>query len=52
MGQSKRPLFGVDYLDPNKVTEKELMEYCAKHRIPDLVNWRIYGPIKRSIGYM
>lgn len=33
MGQSKGPLFGVDYLDPNKVTEKELMEYCAKYQI-------------------
>lgn len=31
MRQLKGPLFGVDYLDSNKIMEKELMEYCAKY---------------------
>lgn len=40
----KEPLFGVDYLGPNKITEQEIAKYRAEYRIPDSVRMRIPGP--------
>lgn len=34
----------MDYLEPNKIIERELAKYCAEYRIPDLVKWRIPEP--------
>lgn len=46
LGQPKEYLFGVDYLEPNKITERELAKYRAEYRIPSLVKWRIPWPTK------
>ncbi|CAL8136339.1 unnamed protein product [Prunus armeniaca] len=43
MGVPKENLFGVDYLGPNKITEREIAKYRAKYRIPDSVRMRIPG---------
>ncbi|CAL9024642.1 unnamed protein product [Prunus brigantina] len=34
LGQPKGYLFGVDYLEPNKITKRELAKYRAEYRIP------------------
>ncbi|CAL2228542.1 unnamed protein product [Prunus armeniaca] len=44
MGVPKENLFGVDYLGPNKITEREIAKYRAEYRIPDSVRMRIPGP--------
>ncbi|CAL8168186.1 unnamed protein product [Prunus armeniaca] len=44
--QPKEHLFGVDYLEPNKITERELAKYRAEYRIPSSVKWRISEPTK------
>lgn len=44
IGVPKEPLFGVDYLGPNKITEQEIAKYRAEYRIPDSVRMRIPGP--------
>ncbi|CAL2238201.1 unnamed protein product [Prunus armeniaca] len=44
MGVPKENLFGVDYLGPNKITEREIAKYHAEYRIPDSVRMRIPGP--------
>ncbi|CAL2228809.1 unnamed protein product [Prunus armeniaca] len=43
-GVPKENLFGVDYLGPNKITEREIAKYRAEYRIPELVRMRILGP--------
>lgn len=35
IGQPKKILFSVDYLEPNKITEKELANYSAEYQILD-----------------
>ncbi|CAL8155403.1 unnamed protein product [Prunus armeniaca] len=44
MGVSKENLFGVDYLGPNKITDREIAKFRAEYRIPDSVRMRIPGP--------
>ena len=44
VGVPKRALFGVDYLEPNKITERELQKIRAEYLIPDSVKMRIPGP--------
>ncbi|CAL8992685.1 unnamed protein product [Prunus brigantina] len=46
MGVPKEHLFGVDYLGPNKITEREIAKYRAEYRIPESVRMRIPGPIE------
>ncbi|CAL8169582.1 unnamed protein product [Prunus armeniaca] len=41
MGVPKEHLFGVNYLEPNKITEREIAKYHAEYFIPDLVGMRI-----------
>ncbi|CAL8115901.1 unnamed protein product [Prunus armeniaca] len=44
MGVPKEHLFGVDYLEPNKMIERELAKIRAEYLIPDSVRMRIPGP--------
>ncbi|CAL2269982.1 unnamed protein product [Prunus armeniaca] len=44
MGVPKENLFGVDYLGPNKITDREIAKLRAEYRIPDSVRMRIPGP--------
>lgn len=46
MGQPRGPLFEVDYLDLDKVTERKLMGYHVEFLISDSVKWRIPGPVE------
>ncbi|CAL8991636.1 unnamed protein product [Prunus brigantina] len=39
-----RHVFGVDYLEPNRITEREIAKYRAEYFIPDSVGIRIPGP--------
>ncbi|CAL9020652.1 unnamed protein product [Prunus brigantina] len=41
MGVPKEHLFGVDYLEPNRITEREIAKYRAEYFIPDSVGIRI-----------
>lgn len=40
----KENLFEVDYLEPNKITEREIAKYRAEYCIMDSVRMRIPGP--------
>ncbi|CAL2252613.1 unnamed protein product [Prunus armeniaca] len=42
----KGPLFGVDFLEPNALTEGELAKIKAEYHIPDSVMMRIPGPLE------
>ncbi|CAL8992881.1 unnamed protein product [Prunus brigantina] len=44
MGIPKEHLFGVDYLEPNRITEREIGKYRAEYFIPDSVGIRIPTP--------
>ncbi|CAL8999474.1 unnamed protein product [Prunus brigantina] len=44
MGVPKEHLFGVDYLEPNKITELEIAKYRREYFIPDSVRMRIPTP--------
>ncbi|CAL9029141.1 unnamed protein product [Prunus brigantina] len=44
IGVPKENLFGVDYLEPNKMTERELAKIRAEYFIPDSVKMRIPSP--------
>ncbi|CAL2276292.1 unnamed protein product [Prunus armeniaca] len=44
VGVPKKYLFGVDDLEPNKITEWELTKIRKEFRIPDSVRMRIPGP--------
>ncbi|CAL9022366.1 unnamed protein product, partial [Prunus brigantina] len=44
MGVPKEHVFGVDYLEPNRITEREIAKYRAEYFIPDSVGIRIPGP--------
>ncbi|CAL9013592.1 unnamed protein product, partial [Prunus brigantina] len=44
MGVPKAHLFGVDYLEPNRITEREIAKYRAEYFIPDSVGIRIPTP--------
>ncbi|CAL9029349.1 unnamed protein product, partial [Prunus brigantina] len=44
MGVPKEHVFGVDYLEPNRITEQEIAKYHAEYFIPDSVGIRIPGP--------
>ncbi|CAL2265754.1 unnamed protein product [Prunus armeniaca] len=44
LGVPKVHLFGVDYLEPNKITVRELVKLRTEYRIPDSVKMRIPGP--------
>ncbi|CAL8168388.1 unnamed protein product [Prunus armeniaca] len=41
MGVPKEHLFGVDYLEPNRITEREIAKYRTEYFIPDSVRMRI-----------
>ncbi|CAL8089454.1 unnamed protein product [Prunus armeniaca] len=40
IGVPKEHLFGVDYLEPNRITEREIAKYRAEYFIPDSVGMR------------
>ncbi|CAL9024265.1 unnamed protein product [Prunus brigantina] len=44
MGVPKELVFGVDYLEPNRITERDIAKYRAEYFIPDSVGIRIPGP--------
>ncbi|CAL9000624.1 unnamed protein product [Prunus brigantina] len=44
MGVPKEHVFGVDYLEPNRITEREIAKYRAEYFIPDSVGIRISMP--------
>ncbi|CAL2237007.1 unnamed protein product [Prunus armeniaca] len=44
MGVPKELVFGVDYLEPNRITKKEIARFRAEYFIPDLVGMRIPNP--------
>lgn len=44
MGVPKEHLFGVDYLEPNRITEREIAKYRAEYFILDSVGIRIPTP--------
>lgn len=44
MGQPKETIFRIDYIEPNKITERDLAKYHAEYRIPESFKWRITGP--------
>uniref|UniRef100_UPI003980FEB4 hypothetical protein n=1 Tax=Salmonella sp. s54727 TaxID=3159668 RepID=UPI003980FEB4 len=46
VGVPKKTLFGVDYLEPNKITERELERIRAEYLIPDSVKMRIPSPVE------
>lgn len=46
IGVLKENLFGVDYLGPNKITEREIAKYRAEYCIPYSIRMRISGPTK------
>ncbi|CAL8116864.1 unnamed protein product [Prunus armeniaca] len=41
MGVPKELVFGVDYLEPNRITEREIAKFRAEYFIPDSVGMRI-----------
>ncbi|CAL8117222.1 unnamed protein product [Prunus armeniaca] len=44
MGVPKELVFGVDYLEPNRITEREIAKFRAEYFIPDSVGMRIPTP--------
>ncbi|CAL2265886.1 unnamed protein product [Prunus armeniaca] len=46
MGVPKELVFGVDYLEPNRITEREIVKFRAEYFIPDSVSMRIPNPIE------
>ncbi|CAL8148927.1 unnamed protein product [Prunus armeniaca] len=46
MVRPKGPLFGVDFLEPNALTEGELAKIKVEYHIPDSVMMRIPGPLE------
>ncbi|CAL2245329.1 unnamed protein product [Prunus armeniaca] len=44
MGVPKELVFGVDYLEPNRITEREIAKFRAEYFIPDSVGMRIPLP--------
>ena len=46
MAKPKEPLFGVDELEPNTLTESELAKIRAEYNIPESVGMRIPGPLE------
>ncbi|CAL8114511.1 unnamed protein product [Prunus armeniaca] len=46
IGVPKEHLFDVDYLEPNKITEREIAKYRAEFFILNSVRMRIPGPTK------
>ncbi|CAL2239746.1 unnamed protein product [Prunus armeniaca] len=44
MAVPKELVFGVDYLEPNRITETEIARFRAEYLIPDSVGMRIPGP--------
>ncbi|CAL8134909.1 unnamed protein product [Prunus armeniaca] len=46
MGVPKELVFGVDYLEPNRITEREIAKFRAEYFIPDSVGMRIPLPIE------
>ncbi|CAL2277088.1 unnamed protein product [Prunus armeniaca] len=44
MGVLKDLVFGVDYLEPNRITEREIAKFRAEYFIPDSVGMRIPKP--------
>ncbi|CAL8174240.1 unnamed protein product [Prunus armeniaca] len=44
VGVPKEHLFGVDYLEPNKITEREIAKYRAEYLISDSIRMRIPTP--------
>ncbi|CAL9010745.1 unnamed protein product [Prunus brigantina] len=44
MGVPKEHLFGVDYLEPNRITEVDIARFRKEYFIPDLVRMRIPTP--------
>ncbi|CAL2248114.1 unnamed protein product [Prunus armeniaca] len=41
MGVPREHLFGVDYLEPNRITKREIAKYRTEYFIPDSVGMRI-----------
>ncbi|CAL2272495.1 unnamed protein product [Prunus armeniaca] len=50
MGVPKELVFGVDYLEPNKITEREIARFRAEYFIPDSVGMRIPNPTESLSG--
>lgn len=46
MAMPRGPVFGVDFLEPNALTEGELAKIRAEYHIPDSVVMRIPGPLE------
>lgn len=46
MARQKGPVFGVDFLQPNALTEGELAKIRTEYHIPDSVMMRILGPLE------
>ncbi|CAL9000862.1 unnamed protein product [Prunus brigantina] len=46
MGVPKDHLFGVDYLEPNRITEVDIAKFRKEYFIPDSVRMRIPTPTK------
>ncbi|CAL2238407.1 unnamed protein product [Prunus armeniaca] len=44
MGVPKELVFGVDYFEPNRITEREIARFRAEYFIPDSVGMRIPNP--------
>ncbi|CAL2244494.1 unnamed protein product [Prunus armeniaca] len=44
MGVPKELVFGVDYLEPNRITEREIARFRAEYFIPDSIGMRIPNP--------
>ncbi|CAL8174463.1 unnamed protein product [Prunus armeniaca] len=50
MGVPKELVFGVDYLEPNRITEREIARFRAEYFIPDSVGMRIPNPTESLSG--
>lgn len=46
MAKPKGPVFGVDFLEPNALTEGELANIRVEYHIPDSVVMHIPGPLE------
>lgn len=46
IGVPKEYLLGIDYLEPNKITVREISKLRVEYRIPDSVRMRIPSPTK------
>ncbi|CAL2237462.1 unnamed protein product [Prunus armeniaca] len=46
MARPKGPVFNVDFLEPNTLTEAELAKIRVEYHIPDLVVMRLQGPLE------